>query len=160
MNVKRVLVPLACALFLSAAAGVFADVTGYGLVESFGGGRIVVRLENSTGTWTVDQATRITGGIGVADWVYVSVETSGHVRSIKVEEVPTSHSGVVKEVNGNGNVLLVRSGNDQESWNVTPLTMMEGIDRGQFQPGDEIAVRLYRNHNLAVLKLIKRGVKV
>jgi len=158
MNIKRLFVPIACAAFLAAAAGVFADVTGYGLVESFGGGKIVVRLEHSTGTWTVDQATKITGGVGVADWVYVSVETSGHVRSVKVEEVPTSHAGVVKEVNGV--VLLVRSGNGQESWNVTPLTMMDGIDRGQLQPGDEISVRLYRNHNLAVLKLIKRGVKV
>ena len=139
MNVKRVFVPIACVMFLFAAAGVFADVTGYGLVESFGNGKIVVRLENSTGTWTVDQATKITGGIGVADWVYVSVETSGHVKSIKVEEVPTSHSGVVKEVKGN--VPLVRSGNDQVSWNVTPITMLDGIDRGQFQPGDEVAVR-------------------
>ncbi len=158
MRMNRVFVlALAAGLFL-AAAGAFADVTGYGVVESFGGGKVVVRLENSVGTWTVDHATKVTGAVAIADWVYVSVEASGHVKALKVEEVPTSHAGVVKTVNGD--VLLVRSGNGEQSWNVTALTMLDGIDRGQLQAGDEIAVRLYRNHNLATLRLVKRGVKV
>ncbi|HET6452126.1 MAG TPA: hypothetical protein VFI08_12485 [Spirochaetia bacterium] len=154
---KSIVVPLTVGLLLL-AAGVYADTTGYGLVESFGDGKVVVRLENSTGTWTVDKETKVTGAVMVADWVYVNVETSGHVKALRVEEVPTPHSGVVKEVKGD--VLLVRSGNGEVSWNVTQLTMLDGIERGQFQPGDEIGVKLYKNHNLAALKLIKRGVKV
>ncbi len=144
-------------LFL-AALGAYADVTGYGLVESFGSGQIVVRMQNSVGHWTVDKNTRITGGVEAPDWVYVDVETSGHVKILRVEEVPAQRGGVVKEVRGI--VLVVRSGNGEETWNVTPLTMLDGIDRGQFQPGDEIAARLYKNHNLASVRLIKRGVKV
>jgi hypothetical protein len=146
----------AAMLFLSLAA--YAEVKGYGLVESFGDGAIVVRLENSTGHWAVDKATKITGAVAVADWVYVDVETSGHVKTLKVEEVPAGRSGVVKEVKGE--VLVVRSGSGEQTWNVTPLTMLSGIDRGQFQPGDEIGAKLYKNHNLASVTLIKRGVKV
>ena len=155
---KRSVCLVFCATLLLAALSAYADTNGYGLVESYGNGQVVIRMENATGTWTVDKETRISGSIAVADWVSFNVATSGHVRSLKVEEVPAGRSGVVKEVRGI--VLVVRSGNGQETWNVTPLTILNGIDRGQFQPGDEIGAKLYKNHNLAELTHIKRGVKV
>jgi hypothetical protein len=73
-------------------------------------------------------------------------------------EKPAGRSGVVKEVKGE--VLLVRSGSGQETWNVTPETMLSGIERGQFQKGDEVSAKLYKNHNLAEIALLKRGVAV
>src|SRR5271157_1441888 len=114
---KRIVVTVLSAALFLLTLGAYADVTGYGLVE-----------------------------------------TSGHVKTLRVEEVPAQRSGVVKEVRGI--VLVVRSGNGEETWNVTPLTILTGIERGQFQPGDEIGARLYKNHNLAEVRLIKRGVKV
>ena len=149
----------ASAVVILTASVVYGQAKGYyGVVQSYGDGAIVIVMANSTGHWAVDSKTHITGAIAVADWVYADVATSGHVNVLKFEERPAGRSGVVKEVRGI--VLLVRSGNGQETWNVTPETMLTGIERGQFQPGDEISAKLYKNHNLAEVTLIKRGVKV
>lgn len=156
---KRMRIFVAAAVVILAASVVYGQAKGYyGVVQSYGGGSIVIVMANSTGHWTVDSGTHITGAIAVADWVYADVATSGHVNVLKFEERPAGRSGVVKEVRGI--VLVVRSGNGQETWNVTPETMLTGIERGQFQPGDEISAKLYKNHNLAEIVLIKRGVKV
>ena len=155
----RRLIPIVmtAALFLL-AAGAWADVTGYGILQSFGNGQLFIRLsDQSTGNWTYDKNTHITGGMQATDWVYVDVEPSGHVKTLRVEEVAAQRGGVVKQVKGN--VLMVKSGSAEENWNVTPITILQGIEAGQFQPGDEIAARLYKNHNLAEVRLIKRGMK-
>ena len=147
------------AVLLLLVAGAWADVTGYGILQSFGNGQVVIRLaDQSTGNWTIDKSTRVTGGLQATAWVYVDVEPSGHVKALRVEEVAAQRGGVVKQVKGI--VLVVKSGSGEETWNVTPITILQGIDAGRFQPGDEIAARLYKNHNLAEVRLIKRGVKV
>jgi hypothetical protein len=147
------------AVALLSAMAVYAQAKGYyGVVQSYGEGSIVIVMAHSTGHWTVDSSTRITGAIAVADWVYADVATSVHVIALRMEERPAGRAGVVKEVRGE--VLVVRSGNGQETWNVTPETMLNGIERGQFQPGDAVTAKLYKNHNLAELTLTKRGVTV
>lgn len=155
MKITRMIVVAAVA-FLGALVA-YAQTKGYyGVVQSYGKGSIVIGMANSTGHWTVDSNTQITGAIAVADWVYVDVATSGHVNVLRFQERPAGRSGVVKEVRGI--VLVVRSGNGEETWNVTPETIVTGIERGQFQPGDSITAKLYKNQNLAEVVLKERGV--
>jgi hypothetical protein len=128
----------------------------YGVVESYGGGQIVMKTtQHSTGTWKVDRATQVTGAIREYDWVSVEVEKSGHVTSLQLEEHPTLHGGVVKAISGNGVVLTVHSGPNMESWNKVETTLG---DR-DVAVGDEIGVKVYSNHNLAYVQIIKHGVK-
>ncbi|HZS40196.1 MAG TPA: hypothetical protein VFF06_25370 [Polyangia bacterium] len=130
----------------------------YGTVESFAGGALVVKTtKGSTGHWRVDGTTKVTGAVAAADWVFVDVETSGHVKTLKVEEQPTSHTGVIKAVERE--VLDVASGKTVEKWNLTPTTIFEGVARAAVKPGDEIAVKVYKNHNIAELRVLKSGVK-
>jgi hypothetical protein len=156
MRYSRLLIVLSFALILTAPAA--AEMTGYGIVKSYGEGRIVIVLAHSTGTWRVDEKSVVKGPMAPGDWVYVEVETSGHIKLLRWEETPAPRAGVVKEVHGN--ILVVRSGNGEETWNVTPETILNGIERGQFQPGDGIGAKLYKNHNLAELTLNKRGIKI
>jgi len=137
----------------------FADNGYYGVVESYGNGEIVIRTTaHSRGTWHVDGGTRIVGGVEPGDWVFAQVLTTGHVATLRFEERPTVHSGVVTSVNGNA--LSVRSGNGTEQWNVMETTSLAGVDRGALRRGDQISVKRYHNHNLAELRLINRDVKV
>jgi hypothetical protein len=158
MQPISILPSLILLLFLAGSGLCAEEGHFYGVVESFGGGRIVVRTtEKSTGHWKVDSATRVTGSVAHADWVFVEVERSGHVRVLRFEERPTPHSGVVKEVHGR--VLSVHSGPNMETWNLTETTITEGISASDVTVGDQIAVKLYRNHNLAEIRVIKRGVR-
>lgn len=137
----------------------FADNGYYGVVESYGNGEVVIRTTaHSRGTWQVNSATRIIGGITAGDWVFAQVLTTGHVATLRFEERPTVHSGVVVGVDGN--VLSVRSGNGTEQWNVVETTSLSGVERGTLRRGDQISVKRYGNHNLAELKLINRDVRV
>ena len=137
----------------------FADTGYYGVVESYGNGEVVIRTTaHSRGTWQIDGATRIAGGIAPGDWVFAEVLTSGHVTTLRFEERPTGHSGVITKINGD--VLLVRSGNGTEQWNVVDTTGLSGVERGGLRRGDQIGVKLYKNRNLAELKLINRDVPV
>jgi hypothetical protein len=56
-------------------------------------------------------------------------------------------------------VLSVHSGSDIENWNLKQTTILNGVSRADLQVGDEIGVKLYKNHNLAELRVIKSGVK-
>jgi len=48
-----------------------ADTGYYGVVESYGNGEAVIRTTaHSRGTWQIDAATRIAGGIAPGDWVF------------------------------------------------------------------------------------------
>jgi hypothetical protein len=81
------------------------------------------------------------------------VENSGHVTALQLEEHPTGHGGVVKAINGV--VLTVHSGNSMESWNVVKTTLGDtGV-----AIGDDIGVKVYSNHNLAYIHIIKHGVQ-
>jgi hypothetical protein len=145
------------ALFVVAQTA-HADGTYYGTVESFGGGTVVVKTtKHSIGTWKIGANSKVTGSIASADWVFVDVETSGHVKTLRMEEHPTQHSGVVKGVRGK--VFSVHSGVRVENWNLMETTIMSGISESDVAVGDEIDVKVYKNHNLAEVKLIKRGVK-
>ncbi len=158
MLTKYILPSIALSLFLAGFALCAEEGHYYGVVESYGGGMIVVKtIQKSTGHWKVDSATRVTGSIAHADWVFVEVEKSGHVRVLRFEERPTPHSGVVKEVHGK--VLSVHSGQNIEKWNLTETTITSGISDSDVTVGDQISVKLYKNHNLAEIRLIKRGVK-
>ncbi|HET6440503.1 MAG TPA: hypothetical protein VFG59_20755 [Anaeromyxobacter sp.] len=154
---RRCLLLIASAVFALLASGsVRAEEGYYGLVESYGDGLLVVRTtQHSVGHWRVDGTTRVTGSVAPLNWVFVEVERSGHVRLLRSEERPTTHVGVVKAVRGP--VLTVRSGNSTENWNVTQETILPGPS--DFAVGDEVAVHVYRNHNLAEVRILKRGVK-
>ena len=43
---------------------------------------------------------------------------------------------------------------------VVETTSLTGVERGALRRGDQIAVKRYRNHNLAELKLVNRDVRV
>ena len=99
----------------------------------------------------------MTSPVKEADWVFVKVETSGHVTNLRFEERPTIHSGVIQKIHDN--VLTVHSGPNLEDWNLKETTIMSGIARADLAVGDEIGVKLYKNHNLAEIRVIKSGVK-
>jgi hypothetical protein len=135
-----------------------ADDHFYGTVEAFGDGNVVVKTtKHSTGHWKIDAATERTGSIEVGDWVFVEVETSGHLKTLRFEERPTAHAGVIQKIHEK--VLSVHSGSDIENWNLTETTILNGVARADLKVGDEIGVKLYKNHNLAELRVIKSGVK-
>jgi hypothetical protein len=146
---------LSCFLAASAAR---ADENFYGTVESFGGGTVVLKTtKHSTGHWTIDATTKRTSSIEAGDWVFVEVETSGHLKTLRFEERPTPHAGVIQKIHDQ--VLSVHSGSDIENWNLKQTTILNGVSRADLQVGDEIGVKLYKNHNLAELRVIKSGVK-
>jgi len=126
----------------------------YGVVESFGGGTVVVKTtKHSTGTWTVDSTTKVEGAVAKYDWVFVEVAQSGHVTLLKFEQRPAGRAGVVKDVKGR--VLTVHSGNSMEKWNLVETTLGDtGV-----AVGDEIGCKVYSNNNLAELTIIKHGVQ-
>jgi len=157
MHAVAVLASVVLPLFLSTFAA-RADEQCYGTVESYGGGTVVIRTtKHSTGHWKVNATTKVIGSIEPGDWVAADVEASGHVKSLRFEERPTAHGGVVKKVNGR--VLSVKSGANIENWNLTETTIMSGVSEAEVTVGDELGVKLYKNHNLAEVRLIKRGVK-
>ena len=153
------------AVFAAAALSFFlvqsaacADGEYYGTVESFGDGAVVIKTtKHSTGHWKVDDTTKVTSPVKEADWVFVKVETSGHVTNLRFEERPTIHSGVIQKIHDN--VLTVHSGPNFEDWNLKETTILSGIARADLAVGDEIGVKLYKNHNLAEIRVIKSGVK-
>jgi len=124
------------AVFAAAALSFFlvqsvarADGEYYGTVESFGDGAVVIKTtKHSTGHWKVDDTTKVTSPVKEADWVFVKVETSGHVTNLRFEERPTIHSGVIQKIHDN--VLTVHSGPNLEDWNLKETTIMSGIARG------------------------------
>ena len=157
MHSMRLFVSMIVSLLLTCTA-IRAQERGYGVVESYGRGMVVVRTnQKSTGHWKIDSATRITGSIAPGDWVFVEVERSGHVSILRFEERPTAHSGVVKEIQGK--ILSVRSGSSTERWNLAETTIASGISASEIQVGDEVAVKVYKNHNLAEIRVIKHGIK-
>jgi hypothetical protein len=156
-TVSKVWFGVSLLMFLATAA--FADTKGYGVVESYGEGKIAIHLaDGSTGTWSVDKATAVTGAVEVGDWVFANVEASGHVKTLKLEERATKRGGVIKSIKGI--VLTIHSGSFVESWNVTPSTVLVGVDKDALQAGDELAFSTYKNRNIATLKVVKTGVKV
>jgi len=145
------------ALAISLAA--FADDGYYGTVESFDGSQLVMKTtKHSTGHWKVDGATRLAGSVQAGDWVYAFVATSGHVNTLRYEERPTPHAGVIQNIHNQ--VLTVHSGPNIETWNLKETTLFDGVTASGLQVGDEIGVKLYKNHNLATLRVIKTGVPV
>ena len=153
------------AVFAAAALSFFlvqsaarADGEYYGTVESFDGGAVVIKTtKHSTGHWKVDDTTKVNQPVREADWVFVKVETSGHVTDLRFEERPTPHSGVIEKIHDN--VLTVHSGPNIEHWNLMETTILDGVARADLAVGDEIGVKLYKNHNLAKIRVIKSGVK-
>ena len=148
-----------------AAAGLFAplatraDSTYYGRVESFDGSHLVLKTtQHSTGNWTIDPKTHCEGSVQAGDWVFADVETSGHVKILRFEERPTAHVGVIQKIHDR--VLTVHSGPNIENWNLKETTLLDGVAQADLRPGDEIAVKLYKNHNIATLKVVRSGVGV
>jgi hypothetical protein len=142
-------------LSICLAASAFASEGHfYGVVETFGGGELVVRtMHHSTGTWRVGPHTRIEGSIERFDWVSVELGDGGHVRVLRFEERPTDHAGVVEHVHHHE--LTVHSGNRKETWNVTDATLGET----HVEVGDAIWVKMYRNHNLAEIVIHRHDVR-
>jgi hypothetical protein len=131
----------------------------YGTVEGFDGNQVVVKTtKHSTGHWKIDAATHQEGSAQAGDWVYVVVETSGHVTTLRVEDHPTVHAGVIQKIHNQ--VLTVHSGPNIETWNLKETTLLDGVAAADLQVGDEIGVKLYKNHNLATLRVVKTGVGV
>lgn len=129
----------------------------YGTVEGFDGNQVVIKTtKHSTGHWKMDAATHQEGSVQAGDWVFADVEASGHVRMLRFEERPTTHAGVIQKIHNQ--VLTVHSGPNLETWNLKETTLLDGVAQADLQVGDEIGVKLYKNHNLATLRVIKRGV--
>jgi len=76
---------------------------------------------------------------------------------LRVEERPTGHAGVIQSIHDH--VLSVHSGPNIENWNIMETTIMNGAARSEVKAGDEIGVKLYRNHNLAELRVIRSGAR-
>jgi hypothetical protein len=145
---------LLLSVFLRGTAFGADNVHYYGVVESYGGGQVVVKTtKHSTGTWTVDSATKVEGSIAKYDWVFVDVSVSGHVAVLRFEQRPTGRAGVVKVIQNR--VLTVHSGNSMEKWNVTDSTLGDTA----VAVGDEIGCKVYSNRNLAEVTIIKHGVQ-
>jgi hypothetical protein len=114
---------------------------------------------HSTGHWIVGPATQMEGPQPEpGDWVYVLVEPSGHIARLRFAERPEPRSGTISEVNGD--TLTVQSGNGTEEWNVVETTRMDGVARGSFAPGEQIEARVYRNHNMADVRLLNAEAAV
>ena len=130
----------------------------YGTVESYGDGVLVVKTtKHSMGHWKVVPATQVSGSIKPFDWVFVDLGGSGHIKELRFEERPTPHAGVIKEIKGK--VLFVRSGNSVEEWNLAPTTLLSGVSESDLGVGDSIGVKLYKNHNLAQIRVVKKSAK-
>lgn len=126
----------------------------YGVVESYGGGQLVVHTtKHSTGDWKVGPGTRIEGSIAKYDWVFVELGKGGHVALVRFEERPTGRAGIVKNVHERA--LTVHSGATMEHWNVTDATLGDT----HLEIGDEVSVKVYANHNLAEIAVLKHGVR-
>jgi hypothetical protein len=129
----------------------------YGTVESIDDSSVVVKTtKHSTDHGKIDADTKTIGSIKVGDWVFLEVKSSGHVKTLKLEERPAGRAGVIKEIHGI--VLTVHSANRIEKWNLVETTLLDDVARGDLSPGDEIGAKLYKNHNLAELRVIKHGV--
>ena len=144
-----------CGLLIAATSIAAADTKGYyGVVESYGDGKVVIRTkEKSVGTWTVDAKTKVEGKVEADDWVHADVEPSGHITKLVSEEHATAYAGVIEGVKGN--VLTVKSANESRSWNLTPETAVRGAERGALKAGDNIKAKVYKNHNLAEVMFVK-----
>jgi hypothetical protein len=126
----------------------------FGVVESVDGGHLVVRtMKHSTGSWNIDSHTRIEGSIARYDWVSVELGRGSRIAWLRFEERPTSHTGVVREVHNR--VLSVHSGRELERWNITDATLGETAVAER----DEISVKVYGNHNLAEITILRHGVR-
>ena len=145
-------------LLLLSPSAARADGDYYGTVLSYADGTLVVKTtKHSTGHWKVDAATRVNRAVREGDWVFVRVETSGHITELQFEERPAPRSGVIKEIHDN--VLTVRSGNGAEEWNLTETTILTDVARSDLAVGDNVGAKLYKNHNLAEIRVIKSGAK-
>jgi hypothetical protein len=147
-----------CLIVSITAASAAGDERTYGTLESHSAGSLVVRTKTSVGHWKMDAASKVNGQLAPFAWVFVDVEQNGHVKSLKVEEAPTARTGVIKQIEKN--VVVVRSGSSDERWNLVPTTYFADLDRSSLRPGDELAARTYKNHNLAEVRRLKSGVKL
>lgn len=144
------------AAFLTLSVTAYAE-PHYGTVESFDGSQIVIKtLKHSTGHWKVDGHTKREGSIETADWVFADVTTSGHVTTLRLEDRPTPHAGVIEKIHDH--VLTVHSGSKTETWNVNEAALLDNVTEADLQPGEEIGVKMYKNHNLATLRVVKAAV--
>lgn len=158
MNLKHPLSLLALiipCLILAGSALCATDGHYYGIVEFIGGGDVVVKTtEHSTGHWKVTVNTTVEGSIVKFDWVYVEMGKGVNVALLRFEERPATQVGVVESIDGG--VVAVHSGSGTERWNIVETTLGEKL---HLAVGDEISVRVYGNHNLARIKVLKRGPK-
>jgi len=147
------------AAFLALSLAAHADDIYYGTVESFDGGQLVLKTtKHSTGHWKVDGATHLEGSVQAGDWVFANVATSGHIATLRFEERPTPHAGIIQKIHNQ--VLIVHSGPNIETWNLKETTLLDGVTQSDLKAGDEIGVKLYKNHNLATLRVVKTGVPI
>ena len=147
---------VAAALLLPAAARVVAGQGYYGVVDSYSGDQVTIRTDaTSFGHWLVDQSTHLDGAPVPGDWVYADVDAAGHVSTLHILEHPVGYSGVVRSIRNT--TLVVQSGQRTYQWNLAETTSLQGVDPAKLAPGDEVAVKVYRNHNLAELRLVKQA---
>ena len=133
-----------------------ADSSFYGTVESFAGNEIVVRTtQNSIGRWKIDSKTRREGSFSVGDWVFAEVGAADRLKTLRFEERPIARTGTIQKISDR--TLTVRTELIVETWNLKETTLTDGVSASDLKAGDEIAAKLYRNHNLATIRLLKRG---
>lgn len=85
-------------------------------------------------------------------------DAEGHIATLRFEERPTPHAGIIQKIHNQ--VLIVQSGPNIETWNLKETTLLDGVTQSDLKAGDEIGVKLYKNHNLATLRVVKTGVPI
>lgn len=126
-----------------------------GVFEGFAADRMGVRTTHEEASWIVDQYTRFANGRpSPGDWVHVEVDPYGRAVEVLVEEHPARVSATVDHIEGR--MVVARTNYGVEMWNEVPTTWHIGIAPGGLLPGDSIDVGVFRNRNLAFLRLDSR----
>jgi len=127
----------------------------YGVFEGFAGGQAGVRTATQEANWLVDQYTRFSNGRpSPGDWVHVEVDPYGRAVNFVVEERPARRLATVDHLEGP--MVVVRSDYGVEMWNEVATTWHLGVAPGGLLPGDSIDVGVFRNRNLAYVRLDSR----
>ncbi len=156
-NLKRVLGAAALLQALAAVPALAQEFHGhYGVFEGYVRDQAVVHTSREEAHWLVDQYTRFGNGRpSPGDWVHVEVDSYGRAVDFVVEEHPARRSATVDHLEGP--TVVVRTNYGVEMWNEVATTWRLGVAPGGLMPGDSIDVGVFRNRNLAYVRLDSRA---
>jgi len=128
----------------------------YGVFEGFAGGQATVRTATQEAHFLIDQYTRFgNGSPSPGDWVHVEVDPYGRAVDFLIEEHPARRAATVDHLEGP--MVVVRTNYGVEMWNDVVTTWHLGVAPGGLLPGDSIDAAVFRNRNLAYVRLDSRS---